>query len=373
MMRPLNILVLAQTPPPLHGQSAMTQHLLEGTYGNIRLHHVRMAFSDTINEVGAFKWKKLVHVVTTICRVVWMRIATGSTVLYYPPAGPKLNAFYRDVAVLLPLRWMFRHTVFHFYAAGISDLYPRLTAVGKWLYRQAYWKPDCGICLFSAGLKDPEFLHAGMSLVVPCGIPDERTTPASGLSTTKDALVVTFLAMLSEAKGVFVFLEGCSHLINRGLAVKPVLVGWPESDEFEVRLRQRIVELGLEGILERHGKTVGEEKSAIYQRTHVFCFPTHYPSEGSPLVLLEAMQFGLPVVATKWRGCEDLVSDGETGFLVPTNDPEAVAEKLQLLLENDDLCAAMGKAARERYDSLFTLPQFRSRVEEALLAAAHHS
>ena len=98
---PLNVLVLAQTPPPIHGQSAMTQYLLEGKYERICLHHVRMAFSETISEVGVFKWKKIVHILSIVPRVIWLRIRTGATVLYYPPAGPKVNAFYRDAALLL--------------------------------------------------------------------------------------------------------------------------------------------------------------------------------------------------------------------------------------------------------------------------------
>lgn len=368
---PLNVLVLAQTPPPIHGQSAMTQYLLEGKYERICLHHVRMAFSETISEVGVFKWKKIVHILSIVPRVIWLRIRTGATVLYYPPAGPKVNAFYRDAALLLALGWMFRYKVFHFYAAGISELYPRLSSFKQWIFRRTYFHADCGICLFSAGLKDAEFVRSKTSLVVPCGIPDEAGAAVTERHIPTDIPVITFLAMLSEEKGVFVFLEACAEVIRRGEIIKPILVGWPESEAFETELRHRIMNLGLEGLLERHGRTVGEEKFSIYLRTQIFCFPTHYPSEGSPVVLLEAMQFGLPIIATRWRGCEDLLEDGKTGILVPTKDSTAVADHIVSLIRNKDLRTRMGKAARERYEQFFSVQQFRNRMEDVFVATAN--
>jgi len=324
-----------------------------------------MAFSDSIEEVGAFRWKKILHLLGTILWVAYSRILTGSRVLYYPPAGPKKNAFYRDVAILIATRWMFHKTVFHFYAAGVADLYGELPWWGKILYRAAYGRADSGLALFQEGLRDPEFLGCAKSVVIPCGCPD--LPPADlGLEDPRTEPVVLFLAMLSDSKGVFVFLDACAELVRRGIALRPVLVGWAESAAFERELEARVEELNLKGILERHGKTVGEEKYAIYRRASVFCFPTFYPSEGSPVVLLEAMQFGLPIVATDWRGCSDIVVDGETGFLVPIKNTAAVAEKLETLLKDHRLLKKMGRAGRERYQRLFTVEAFRCLMEKVL-------
>lgn len=365
-MTPLKILVVGQTPPPVHGQAVMTKFLLEGEYTRIQLHYVRMAFSENIDEVGSFKWGKLLHLAAVILRIWWMRITSGAKILYYPPAGPKKNAFYRDAAVLILTRWLFRKTVFHFYAAGISDLYPELSPFLRKLYRLAYFKADLGIALFEDGLRDPAFLECGTKAVVPCGIPDEYTPPPKPRNRSNPTHTITFLAMLSESKGVFLFLDACAALIERGMTLQPVLVGWAESKEFEAKLKEKISELKLDGILERHGKTVGPEKHEIYHRTSVFCFPTFYPSEGSPVVLLEAMQFGLPIVASSWRGCVDTVDDGVTGYLVPPKDTQAVAEKLYTLLSDQALLESMSHAARTRYENLFTISAFCINMEDVL-------
>ena len=73
-----------------------------------------------------------------------------------------------------------------------------------------------------------------------------------------------------------------------------------------------------------------------------------------PNAVLEAMASGLPVVATKIAGNEELVVDGETGRLVPTEDVELLRESLKPLLVNAQMREQMGRAARQRVESSFS-------------------
>jgi glycosyltransferase involved in cell wall biosynthesis len=70
--------------------------------------------------------------------------------------------------------------------------------------------------------------------------------------------------------------------------------------------------------------------------------------EGRALVQQEAMACGLPLIVTRNAGGEDLIVEGETGFLVPAGAPEAIAEKLEWFLENRDRLPGMQKAARAK-------------------------
>jgi glycosyltransferase involved in cell wall biosynthesis len=70
---------------------------------------------------------------------------------------------------------------------------------------------------------------------------------------------------------------------------------------------------------------------------------------------MEAMAVGLPVVAYDVRGCNDLVVDGETGFLVPFGDVHGLADKLALLAEDPDERHRMGEAGRRRIEETFSL------------------
>ena len=104
---------------------------------------VTNAVKDFKHEMrGKFRLHKLAHLAGIVPRILWARLRTGSTVLYYPPAGPDLVPALRDLVILLSTRWAFRHTVFHFHAGGLCELYPRLNRPLKWLFRQAYGQPD---------------------------------------------------------------------------------------------------------------------------------------------------------------------------------------------------------------------------------------
>jgi glycosyltransferase involved in cell wall biosynthesis len=95
-------------------------------------------------------------------------------------------------------------------------------------------------------------------------------------------------------------------------------------------------------------------------------FPTFYHNECFPLVLLEAMEHGLPCISTTEGGIPGIVDDGKTGFLVPKHDVAVLADKILLLLNAPVLRSNMGKAGREKFEKEFTLEVFEKRMVEIL-------
>jgi glycosyltransferase involved in cell wall biosynthesis len=97
-----------------------------------------------------------------------------------------------------------------------------------------------------------------------------------------------------------------------------------------------------------HWRTLVE----CYATADVFCLPTRFDAFG--IVLVEAMLFGLPCVATGSWAIPEIVVDGETGFTFPAEDVDALTDRLLRLLENPDLVRRMGEAGRARAERLFT-------------------
>ena len=93
----------------------------------------------------------------------------------------------------------------------------------------------------------------------------------------------------------------------------------------------------------------------VYQHAHIVTLPTY--GEGVPTVLLEAAACGRPLVATDIPGCREVVIDGETGFLVPPDDPAALAAALERLATDPALRGRMGAAARALVTRKFTQEQ----------------
>jgi glycosyltransferase involved in cell wall biosynthesis len=86
--------------------------------------------------------------------------------------------------------------------------------------------------------------------------------------------------------------------------------------------------------------------AGVFAQSQVVVLPTYY-GEGLPKVLLEAAACGRPLVATRVRGCQEIVRDGENGLLVPPKDPEALALAIVTLLRDSALRSRMGACGRD--------------------------
>jgi alpha-maltose-1-phosphate synthase len=103
-----------------------------------------------------------------------------------------------------------------------------------------------------------------------------------------------------------------------------------------------------------------------YRSARVFCLPTRFEPFGTSFI--EAMAYHLPCVGPRAWAVPEIIQDGETGFLVPSEDPAALAEALVRLLSDETLTLRMGQAARRRTLERFTWPAIISRMEASLTA-----
>jgi glycogen synthase len=152
---------------------------------------------------------------------------------------------------------------------------------------------------------------------------------------------------LTAQKGVDVLLDALARPGLEGAVLDVVGDG-----DWRGRLEAQAGRLGLTGRVNFPGWRDRDALAAVYRAADVFVLPSR--DEGMPNVLLEAMASGLPAVASRVAGAEDLVADGETGFLVPPDDPEALATALRRLIGDPALRAAMGARARMRAEREFS-------------------
>jgi glycosyltransferase involved in cell wall biosynthesis len=170
--------------------------------------------------------------------------------------------------------------------------------------------------------------------------------------------------MLAESKGLLVLLAALETLAAKGLPFEAVLVGEWQGDEIRREASARLAGSGLDRHVRVAGVLTGDALWRQYAASHIFCFPSHFEAETFGLVVAEAMQFELPVVATAWRGIPSVVQDGVTGFLVPPRDPEAVAAQLAQLIGDPSLRRTMGEAGRRRYLERFGMDEYYRRMGE---------
>ncbi len=110
-------------------------------------------------------------------------------------------------------------------------------------------------------------------------------------------------------------------------------------------LQAQVKKYRLDGRVTFTGAYVKEESPKIYNDADVFVMPSL--NEGMSNNLLEALASGLPVLMTPTGGAEELVRDGQNGFLIKMKDVDSIVEKLKILIENPELCDAFGNASRK--------------------------
>ena len=195
----------------------------------------------------------------------------------------------------------------------------------------------------------------------PDGVPAMSVAPSLRGRAGGEAPHLLFLSNLIPSKGVYVLLDACRLLSERGVAFACDFVGGETKEIDRATFEEAVRERGLEGMVCYQGPKYGEEKERYFAHADIFVFPTFYFNECFPLVLLEAMQWRLPLVSSDEGGIPDLVKDGVNGFVCPREDAHALADALGRLITDPALREQMGERGHQRYREEYTLKAFEQK------------
>ncbi len=155
-----------------------------------------------------------------------------------------------------------------------------------------------------------------------------------------------------------------------GLRGAPWTLDVVGSDEMDRRyaetIERRVESLDLGAKVSMHGTLDGERLAEMFRRAQLFVLPSSY--EGFGIVYLEAMAFGLPVIAGAAGASDEIVQHDATGFLVPTDDTFSLQLQLQRVIEDRELLAQLSVTAFERFSDHPTWEQSMTSIEELLTA-----
>jgi glycosyltransferase involved in cell wall biosynthesis len=178
----------------------------------------------------------------------------------------------------------------------------------------------------------------------------EDTNPVRASQRKRAAgVAVGFAARFERGKAPLILVEAFAR-VQRELTDAFLIMAGTGPQEREVRARASALDL-LGSCAFPGAYTRPEDKSAFMQQVDLFVLPTL--AEGTPNSIIEAMAYGLPIIASAVGGIPDMLTP-ETGILVPPGDIKALAEAITLLATRPDLREQMGRAARARYEELFS-------------------
>ena len=349
------ILFMVQLPPPVHGASVMNKHVVDLFQSQpFKTRTLELRFVKDVSSIGSVSLFKILKMLTLALRLIAVLISFRPDIVYFT-LSPIGGAFYRDSLYVAILKLFGIKIVYHLHGKGIID---NLNVKWKKSLYKFVFKNTNVIHLSRLLEKDIEGLGYSKIFFVANGI---NTAETNEEHRKNERIQFLFLSNLTISKGLFVLLDSCAILKAKGHIFDLNIVG----NEFDItftELKKKVDNLGLSEFVHVLGAKYGNDKDAVLKSADVFVLPTAYRNECFPLVLLEGMQFSLPLISTYEGAIPEIIDDGTTGFIVHQNNPNELAERMEILLKDDNLRRQMGKNGRTKFEEKYTINSFKENI-----------
>lgn len=345
------VCLIAPAPPPLHGSSYAVQLLLKSRVTReFDVCHIDARYAESVAGMGRVQVRKALLMLGYIWRMVReVRQRQVRYVIVMPAFQPL--AFLRDSLYILSAAALTRaRIVLWSHSSDTLRLYEALPAPARRYMAFVLRRACCVVTLGEVFRPSFErFLAPGRIVVIPNGLPDRpvRERPAS------DDVRVIFVAHMLRAKGWSDLLRAAELVCDTHPRVQVEFYGAPTTDS-----PAEAIARAFDGV--RHGERIryrgpiaGDAKFAALDAADIFCLPSH--AEALPMAVLEAMQSGLPVIATRVGAIPEAVVEGEGGRLVDVGDVAALAEAIADVADHPDGRRRMGAFNRSRFATTFRL------------------
>ncbi|MFC1785508.1 glycosyltransferase family 4 protein [Candidatus Neomarinimicrobiota bacterium] len=357
------ILFILHYPPPIHGAAIVGQFIRESEFINKRFKckYLKLGTALSLTDGGKISLHKILRYLLLLNRTIYCIIRFKPTLVYMTLTSEGFG-FYKDIFVVCITKILGCKLVYHLHNKGVANRQDKM--LDNFLYKIVFKNAEVILLSYKLYSDINKYVYLNNVHICPNGIPTIKIdNNQKNQSFSKDTTRILFLSNLMKEKGIYILLEACKILKERKIMFMCNIIG-DEGDVSKIELKDYIKTNALEKYICYIGPLYNSDKYDYYISADVFAFPTLNECFG--LVLLEAMQFSLPVVSVYEGGIPDMVKDGQTGFLIKKNDPIELANKLEILIKDKDLRNRMGKTGRKKYLDNFTINHFEERLTNIL-------
>lgn len=222
--------------------------------------------------------------------------------------------------------------------------------------------------------KYPEIKILGEKMqIIHCGIPLEKFPFLKSGINPHNPLQIFCACQLVERKGVRFLIEACNKLKQDNISFRCIIAG--NGKELST-LKSLVLSFGLNEHIDFVGTYTQEDLLHYFEESVMFVLPCvvaqNGDRDGIPVVLMEAMAVGVPVISTHVSGIPELIESGENGLLVEQKDSEALAEAIKTLLYNPELRHILSQSAYTKvyaeYNMEITIQQLIQQFNKGYLA-----
>jgi len=362
------LLAVGPLPPPITGEALAVQGIVNAT-------HLREVFQikviDRTTEGKSFvssSWRTL-QVLLRYCYL----LLTFRPDIVYLSLGQRMRGILRD-CLLINLAYIAgTKTVGHLHGGALKNRFKTANWLIRWIMRKSYNKLAAGIVLGKSltdqfvGILPPHRIRVVHNAA--WGMEALNRQHVNKKLARSEPLRILFLSNVLPDKGYFDALSALRILKSKGVQFKFTFAGrYVGTDGYsEEELRKKATDFinkhGLQPWVEEVGVIQGTRKWEVLSSAHVFLLPTYY-YEGQPISMIEALHAGCAIICTKRGGIPDIVDEGIGGWFVPTNSPEAIAERIEWIWNHSEWLEKASKHNIEKAKREFSLEQYVSTLVE---------
>ncbi|HUI06862.1 MAG TPA: glycosyltransferase family 4 protein [Verrucomicrobiae bacterium] len=355
------ILMVGYLPPPYFGPSTTYTALLRSEFPQrFDVTFLDITVAKSVGDIEKFRVGKLFKMCRFLLRELWL-LTTHRFDFACALVSVNRNAFIKDAALLGLARAFGVPTVLYAHGNNIPDFHDRSSPWMQRLIARTCRKAAGAIVLGEClRFNFERWLPQDRIFVVPTGFVPMDVVPKP--SKQPGVVTVVYLGLMFRDKGVFVLLEAAAKIAAKRRDIRFVFMGaWFRAEE-EAVARQFVADHQLDQQVAFLGRVSNEVKWQTLVNADMLVFPTFYYYETMGAVLPEAMQAGLPVIATRRASIPEIVEEPKYGLLINEQDADDLKEKILRLADDPVLRAKMGAAGRQRFDSYYTHEHYGRRM-----------
>lgn len=361
-MKKPRILFITPLPPPVHGSAMVSQYIKDckELQEEFVCDFVNLSTSRNIDEIGKKSLMKYIRFIGAYFITFW-KLLTHRYALCYLAITCHGMGFLKDAPFVLLCKLFRRRIMIHQHNKGMSNCVDKQPY--KWLLPLVYRNTKVILLSWYLYPDIEKVVKKGQVLICPNGIPDFFDKEPH-FERNNEVPHLLFLSNLIPSKGVYVLLDACKILKEKGYRFVCDFVGG-ESKEITRDVFEKAVEVRrLEGMVKYNGPKYGDEKKEYFANSDIFVQPTF--EDCFPLTLLEAMQYKLPLVSTDEGAVPDMVKKESNGFICKRNDVDSTANAIKELLDSKEQRILMGKNGYRLFKEQFTLEVFNKNITKIL-------
>ncbi|MBQ7253229.1 MAG: glycosyltransferase family 4 protein [Bacteroidales bacterium] len=349
------ILFVVPLPPPVHGSTVMCKCIENSELINERFccDYVNLTTSRKTDEIGVFMVIKIWRVFTAFFNALFKLLTNRYNLCYLAISFHR--GFLKDFPFVLLCKMFSRRVVIHLHGKGASE--GAKHRYYRWLLNITFRNTKVIMLSWRLYHDVQRFVKKEDVLICPNGVP---AVDAVYGKHHNDVISFLFLSNLIESKGVITLLDALKILKERGYTFICKFVGGETKEIDAHRFAEEVANRDLAGWAVYLGRKYGDEKYNTLISSDVFVFPTY--NDCFPLVLLEAMQCGLPIVTTDEGAIRDIVKEGENGLICEKRNSQSLADCLSEMITNESLRLAMGAKNYVDYKEKYSIQSFERQL-----------